>query len=1658
MSESLSSWASPSPESRTVGNRVASPSTTPLAPLSYPSSPYRATGYGNASRLGFLLRTSARRLYVGSGTRESAKAAAEAYGGGRRDGGGGDVGGNVDCRGKFKKDGGGQSSVAESGPSSVDFDSDDGSTSDSEDATEVPHSFPPCRSIDEAMHALHTLLSEAGRSPYDESAPVDEDSGGDSNDDSDCYDWILDGSLSSVSDSDGRCSSRSGSGDSGGSGSGGSGSGVGTDVGVPGGGDGVTELMARGRRGRRTTYGQDVALDTSLANLELEDSILVLDHADGAGRRHIGGLLMMAGACDARVWTESWDDDSDGEPDGRINRGVTARPCRPLQVQEDTGGSGEVPTFLEVEDDHDNFGDFVLASDAGGRGAPAGDGGIEGDDDSFGEFVSASPVNSSGGVKSRIICSTGLGPMSQIGPVPASGQYQGQVDAPPPSGTVLATEILQCKDPEGQPDLPPLTVEASFGLNGSGSSVSSDVSSSCSESSGETNTNDREDEISSDGFGRLDGCSIVNGGIWAQSERTLTLQERLLSRMPLADVSCPEGRFARRTQLGLLACGVLPTDNDVGKERVAGDEDLAWWREESADDVEGQINPNFFKKNYDPVLEVLKSVPWYHSREPSQDFLLGRPSAADEIGGDHMIAIEDFLIRRLSELDEAHRDVTTILVREIKKKSCSIAEGMRRVQDIDLDIARGHMLAAEGAKYLTRARDIADHADRMGKGEEEKAVDTDNDCLPRAGAGILGGLDVLLYADSRDQLRSLLNVLDRCTDVIGKITDLNEALSSSSVSDVVDFLPMIRTAAQLCEKLEADRELSRLLCLQDLRDRVEAMPGLIALRIDNSLGAGLSKWCCSISKGQDSDFRGKFDGRRYGTLLKARLALSQCCKPEASVNKVYSPSGDGGLVKVATQWSSCILRTLEFEMEKAVAWALLDPMDEADGKEEDTDDCNCEEEYDADLFNMRVQLGGIQLSDENASSDLKSLRHNLLTVRFNFQSEANHLPGVYRKLCALLAEILHVQYLISRWHLSPFEEHNEDDAFLESDVYHREKVRDSLECEEGQTNITRPNEQNKGHDQKEDVNNLLPIAVASHVACDNDLCCPVIPDPSNAATSQEKANMATLLSRINDNIVASRVKLWQCCESVLVGVLEQYLQHLVKKKSTDGGNSGGLKWAVDLQGLSNILWLSELIITIGREFLLPDVANENKLMSILCREGQCTGLGKALTNVFRKHLRGVHIEAMNVMGALLSNETWHLVPIEINKDSTHLMDKIESLRSGHNVRRSIEQILQGSCPLLADSNECCNRKNLLFQFVSVGNPFLHLNCTGPTIYSRDASGSNNKERVKDASRSESSIVVSSGTENCPDSKTPERPTNIHHDPYSEAEEDGLYSVIFPLISYEPNGLCILPLGTQSAVNGLVKWTARLLAVIKKLPIIASDVAKVLANIYDLYLLTVFRLCAGNSTNESILLGLEERCPMGSIKPEQDQHSNGSVRPQGGYGFRQRKRRPPPKPTTSHPISPTIEADICAPLPAEKEKLEFLRKFIVDGQESVRGMVNLDRIEEWGASIPTDDSSPKKNQRMADEMAQSVRLLEKNCVASCSSLFAAALLDTAWAVAKKSMNGEQQFVDSNLTCLKNYVSSAIKAAPMLMHLATRMTSIRSINARNVVHEVSPHKDI
>ena len=127
---------------------------------------------------------------------------------------------------------------------------------------------------------------------------------------------------------------------------------------------------------------------------------------------------------------------------------------------------------------------------------------------------------------------------------------------------------------------------------------------------------------------------------------------------------------------------------------------------------------------------------------------------------------------------------------------------------------------------------------------------------------------------------------------------------------------------------------------------------------------------------------------------------------------------------------------------------------------------------------------------------------------------------------------------------------------------------------------------------------------------------------------------------------------------------------------------------------------------------------------------------------------------------------------------------------------------------------------------------------------------------------------------------------------------------------------------------------------------------------DLYILTVFRLCAASRINEDCLIGF-------------------------GRGSASRL-------SSSSPVSLTMEADADAPLPRDGKGFWKTQEFVNNSRARLDNIVNLDKFQSSDSEEGLGVASP----RAKDEVHNFARRLEKETAAACSCLFAAILIDVA----------------------------------------------------------------
>ena len=236
----------------------------------------------------------------------------------------------------------------------------------------------------------------------------------------------------------------------------------------------------------------------------------------------------------------------------------------------------------------------------------------------------------------------------------------------------------------------------------------------------------------------------------------------------------------------------------------------------------------------------------------------------------------------------------------------------------------------------------------------------------------------------------------------------------------------------------------------------------------------------------------------------------------------------------------------------------------------------------------------------------------------------------------------------------------------------------------------------------------------------------------------------------------------------------------------------------------------------------------------------------------------------------------------------------------------------------------------------------------------------------------------------------------------------------------------------------VKWVARLLLLIQKLPSVVDEAIGVVENLFDLYITTAFRLCAGSSTQEQILLGitmptipdyLYESLPRGV------QDASSPI-----FGFNRRSsttKAPRVIPTLPYTL---IEAEICAPLPSEMDKVQHVQGFIANAQTRLKDTVKLDQLDTWIV-----DPVRGPDEETLEFISKKVHVLESRHAASWSCVFLAAILH----ILKCKIN---QRLGTSVPRLDEYVNSVLRSTPSLLSISNRISCTRALNGKALVHEV------
>lgn len=956
-------------------------------------------------------------------------------------------------------------------------------------------------------------------------------------------------------------------------------------------------------------------------------------------------------------------------------------------------------------------------------------------------------------------------------------------------------------------------------------------------------------------------------------------------RLPVDDLSTLEARFVRRRQQRHRS-KMERTKNarynvDPGSPSKT--------RSKSPSKTFDLPSYYFTSPNLDDTSSLLASLPWQYVF--STHDLNSQGSHQDSVDGNDvgtsldLVLWDEITTAQLCDFDDALQKVQKDILFKIQPHEPTLQRANEHIHDCEQNLRLAFM-------YWERSNASIEAAAGFGSD------------------GLAGPNIILHTCQQREDYKVLSSLLHELDDVWGRERDLLKRIDNFDVKhgSALDEYHAVMQLANSLEEVVTRGRLANLQTLNDLRERLAMIGQRFWSRLLEIARSVVIRSCRQISM---------FDRLEYERLVRAFLDLRSQASVEKSIN-----------VDFPTSWTENILTVMSYETDRALALALLQPNSST-----------------VSTFNQELNL----LSREvdvvwGDGVKLKSIAHNLVTIRFDLESNINHLPRVVHRLCYLMTEILRAHSLLIEWHRENFELSNSIDV----EIHERPST-----------------EQPSGH------NDLKEIYVSLN---------------------------------------GSAVSLWNQCESVLNKCLDEYL-HFAKKRSLFERTPDGLDdrlWRNDLKDLSDVWTFVSSFLSMEFSFLGTD----RPKIDDKCGPGAVL---EKLSDVFRRHLRNVHVDAMNTIGRRLSNESWILGSFSLpaEPERTELpATTVENLLQGA-LTQAFKRITRVRTK--SKDNDSMRRREagrLQFKrFPNDGNPFRHYD-----------------------------DVIDSFTLESPIQQVEDAPT-AHN------------AVYFAMNSMIAESEAYVRLAPDAVTQELIVWFARLVVVMENLPLITDDVSAVFANICDLYFTTVFRLCTGSTKSERLILGIEAPSPLLYAREELPLGRNSNENSTGAQrfsSFRKQQSRSLPMKLLNRPrtILPSyLEAEICSPLLRDTGSIERLRTFIERGQKSLAGVVSLDMVDSWIV-----DSRADTIEEQACELA---RLLAKRLGAIWSCLSVAALVDVVLQRARLRLDSNCENVlgvGKHLNTMNGYCQTVFDVVPSLVKVASRIACTRAVAGPQVVKEI------
>ena len=672
-------------------------------------------------------------------------------------------------------------------------------------------------------------------------------------------------------------------------------------------------------------------------------------------------------------------------------------------------------------------------------------------------------------------------------------------------------------------------------------------------------------------------------------------------RLPIKDLSTPLARFARRQRQRYKEVTKAQKKDRTCPKSTSSLFSILDKIEDDDDDEQPPLTladldlPSYYSQSeVDDTTRVLQNAPW-HNIEHLWDHHSGATglhiasSYSFEDQQDRQALWEQYITQELCQLDSAQNEVAKMLLRRIQPHEAALERANRSIHEFSSNLQIAQL-------YLTRSQAYIRQASH---GSCDRPMDAFVD-----GQGWFGAFDLLQAWNEKDLYTSLHSALTTVYDTLQAEQRLLDNIASFMFQSERphEHTSITRRIDQLKQNLLNNDSLSRVTALDGLRLRLARSEMLQSFRNRlHTLADSVAVRCCRRrTQGLSTEYRHLLEGAlevHFAVLEAQSPHLDEPSKDECEAH-VDNVSASFRPATMETSWPQTIIEALCYEADRAFAAALLDPLvcpSEGDGPS------NADSEFEREL----TQLGYEIQQDWGDCAKLRTMAHNLVIIRFEWEKSSHYLVPVYHRLCCILADVLYAHHMFSQWH-----------EILAKD-------QDSSSSDERK-------------DEKKD---------ASDINCSLD----------NLGRNAGGAAAAQIVETIRLEWIKTRDTLWMRCEGVLVQCLDEYLHfashvNFFDEPNSERANASSAevkhtklsaedRWLKNLDEMRTLLVLTEEFLSLRSLFVghkHPDGfdINTSKLGG---------DLKERLCDVFRKHLRFVHVEAMNSLGASLSQEKWEMV-------------------------------------------------------------------------------------------------------------------------------------------------------------------------------------------------------------------------------------------------------------------------------------------------------------------------------------------------------------------------------------------------------------------------------